>query len=200
MNRRDRFGTRFAAWLRSAFLAWLMLSLSTGLRGAEPVAPANAAGSADDTNSQEILRSYLQLQEQIHATQLAVERSRTQAEAAAAETAKAFTARLQGIEQALASQRAQELEAMQSSNRVMLIVAGSFASLGLLAMLLTAYFQWRTVSRLAEISASLPLGHALGAGPAMAALGAGDGHHLALGPAQESNHRLLDAFDKLEKR
>ena len=47
----------------------------------------------------------------------------------------------------------------------MLIVAGSFAALGFLALLLTAYFQWRIVSRLAEISAALPFGHALGAGP-----------------------------------
>src|ERR1035441_449156 len=200
MNRRDRFGTRFAAWLRSAFLAWLMLSLSTGLRGAEPVAPASAAGRADDTNAQETLRSYLQLQEQIHATQLAVERSRTQAEAAAAETAKEFSARLQGIEQALASQRAQELEAMQSSNRVMLIVAGLFAALGLLAMLFMAYFQWRTINRLAEIFAALPMAHALGSGVAVAALGAGDPHLVTISPAEQSSQRLLGTLERLEKR
>src|ERR1039457_815615 len=157
MNRLDRFGTRLAAWSCTAFHAWVMLSLSTvstALCGAEPISPANAAGRADDTNSQETLRSYLQLQEQIHATQLAVEHSRTQAEAAAAETAKTFTTRLQGIEQALASQRAQELQAMQSTmgamqstNKVMLIVAGSFAALGLLAMIFMAYFQWRTINR-----------------------------------------------------
>jgi tetratricopeptide (TPR) repeat protein len=200
MNRLARFGARLAAWLRSAFLAWLMLSLSTGLRGAEPVAPANAAGSADDTNSQEILRSYLQLQEQIHATQLAVERSRTQAEAAAAETAKAFTTRLQGIEQALASQRAQELEAMQSTNKVMLVVAGSFAALGLLAMMFMAYFQWRTINRLADISAALPMAHGLGSGPSVAALDMGDSHLFSVSPPEQSNQRLLGALSRLERR
>ena len=200
MNRLVVFGAQFVAWPRSVLLALMLCSLSAGQLGAEPGSAANAAGRADETNSQETLRSYLQLQEQIHATQLAVERSRTQAEAAAAETAKTFTARLQGIETALASQRAQELEAMQSSNKVMLLVAGLFAALGLLAMLFMAYFQWRTINRLAEISAALPLAHALGSGPAVGALGAGDPHLVTVSLPEQSNQRLLGALDRLEKR
>src|SRR5947208_9768914 len=135
--------------------------------GAEPGTPVAPAGLVD-TNGQETVRSYLQLQEQLHATQLAIERNRREADEAAAETAKILAGRLQTIEQALATQRAQELQAMQSSNKVMLIVAGSFAALGLSAMLFMAYFQWRTVSRLAEVSAALPGGHGLGAGNALA--------------------------------
>jgi tetratricopeptide (TPR) repeat protein len=200
MNRLDVFGAGLAAWPRSAFLAFVLISLSAGQLGAQPGSPASTAGRGDETNSQETLRSYLQLQEQIHATQLAVERSRTQAEAAATETAKTFAARLQGIETALASQRAQELEAMQSSNKVMLIVAGLFAGLGLLAMLFMAYFQWRTINRLAEISAALPLAHALGSGPVVGALGAGDPHLVTIGPPEQSNQRLLGALERLEKR
>jgi tetratricopeptide (TPR) repeat protein len=200
MNPLDVLGARFAGWPRSALLAFALICFSAGCLGAEPGSAANAAGRADETNSQETLRSFLQLQEQIHATQLAVERSRTQAEATAAETAKAFTARLQGIEQALASQRAQELEAMQSANKVMLVVAGLFAALGLLAMLFMAYFQWRTINRLAEISAALPLAHALGAGPSMAALGAGDPHLVTVSPPEQSNQRLLGALERLEQR
>jgi tetratricopeptide (TPR) repeat protein len=200
MNRPDRFGARLAAWSRSAFLACVMLSLSTGLFGAEPGSPANAAGRADDTNSQETLRSYLQLQEQIHATQLAVEHSRTQAEAAAAETAKTFTTQLQGIEQALASQRAQELQAMQSTNKVMLIVAGSFAALGLLAMMFMAYFQWRTINRLADISAALPMAHGLGSAPSVAALDMGDSNLFSISPLEQSNQCLLGALSRLERR
>jgi tetratricopeptide (TPR) repeat protein len=200
MNRRDDFGAGLAAWPRSVFLAFVLISLSAGPLGAQPGSLASVAGKAEETNSQEILRSYLQLQEQIHATQLAVERSRTQAAAAAADTAKEFTARLQGIEAALASQRAQELEAMQSSNKVMLVVAGLFAALGLLAMVFMAYFQWRTINRLAEISAALPMAHALGSGPLLAALGAGDSHLVAVSPPEQSNQRLLGALDRLEKR
>jgi len=173
-----------------------LMSLAADPAFAPPSVPAG-----EDTNTQETLRSWLQVQEQLHATQLAIERNRQESDAAAARSAEVLGNRLQNIEQALAAQRDQELQAMQSSNRVLLIVAGAVAGLGLLAMVLTAYFQWRTVSRLAEISASLPFSHALGAGPAFAgALGPGDGHPLALGAAQESNQRLLGALDRLEKR
>jgi len=200
MSRFDCFSAPIADWPRCALLALALICCSARCLGAEPVSPPAALVRSEETNTQETLRSYLQLQEQIHATQLAIEHSRTQAEAAAAETAKAFTARLQGIEQALSSQRAQELEAMQSSNKVMLIVAGLFAALGLLAMLFMAYFQWRTINRLAEISAALPLAHALGSGPAVAGLSGGDPHFLTISPPEQSNQRLLGALERLEKR
>src|SRR5436190_4130496 len=153
-GRASRFG---------AFVATCILLASIACRAAETAAPAEAPGASGivETNGQETVRSYLQLQEQLHATQLAIERTRREADEASAEMAKAMAARLQSIEQALSTQRAQELQAMQSSNRVMLIVAGGFAALGLAALLFMAYFQWRTVTRLAEISAILPSGHSL---------------------------------------
>ena len=36
----------------------------------------------------------------------------------------------------------------------MLLLAGIFAAIALIAMFLMAFFQWRTVNRLAEISAA----------------------------------------------
>jgi len=83
---------------------------------------------------------------------------------------------------------------------VMLIVAGSFATLGFVAMLLMAYFQWRTISRLAEISAALPVSYALGAGPPVAALGAGETQRVLLGPPGQANQQLLGALERLENR
>jgi tetratricopeptide (TPR) repeat protein len=198
MSRFDPRSLLVAALSRCGWVALGLICLVSF--AAEPGPPSGPTGRADETNAQDTLRSLLQVQEQLHATQLAIERNRQETDAAAARSAEALGTRLQGIEQALAAQRAQELETMQSSNKVMLIVAGSFAGLGFVALLLTAYFQWRIVSRLAEISASLPFGHALGAGPALGSLGADDTHHLALGPAQESNQRLLGALDRLEKR
>ena len=162
--------------------------------------PAAVPGRADDTNSQDMLRGYLQLQEQLHATQLAIEHNRTQAEAAAEQNAKALAARLSSIEQTLASQRAQELEAMQSSNKLILFVAGVFAVLGFLAMLFMAYFQWRTINRLAEFAAALPIAHVLGAGAPVAALGAGDARLVSLGAPDQSSQRLLGALERLDKR
>jgi tetratricopeptide (TPR) repeat protein len=200
MSKFNVFSSRVAALLRGAGLVFALVTLSGLCWGAEPVSTAGTPGTADDTNSLDTLRSYLQLQEQLHATQLAIEQSRTQAETAAAQNAKALAARLSDIEQSLASQRIQELETMQSSNRVMLFVAGVFAALGFLAMLFMAYFQWRTINRLAEITAALPLAHALGAGSPVAALGAGDAHLLAAGSPEQSNQRLLGALERLEKR
>jgi tetratricopeptide (TPR) repeat protein len=179
-------------------LSALLFSASEDL-AAETSAPTTAIKPAD-TNNQDTVRTYLQLQEQIHATQLAIERTRREADEAAAETAKALAARLQTIEQALGTQRAQELQAMQSSNKVMLVVAGSFAGLGLVAMLCMAYFQWRTINRLAEISALLPAAHALGAGHPIAALGPGESHLISSGSPEQSSTRLLGTIDRLEQR
>jgi tetratricopeptide (TPR) repeat protein len=184
------------------FLLVAVTLLLTSLRGAAAdTAPLPAtSGLVETNNSQELLRSYLQLQEQLHANQLAIEQSREEAKASAARSAEILATRLQGIEQALAAQRARELEAMQSSNRVMLIVAGTFAAIGFLAMLLMAYFQWRTIHGLAQISAALPAGRALGAPPAVAALGPGDSQLISVGSIEQSNLRLLGALDQLQKR
>ena len=79
----------------------------------------------------------------------------------------------------------------------MLIVACVFGGLGCAAMLLTAYFQWRTVNRLTEISAALP---ALHGGESLLALAGGDTGRITVGPADQSNQRLLGALGQLEKR
>ena len=179
----------------------LTLAVFAGVGFAEQVAALTPpTGTVDETNTQDTLRAYLQLQEQIHATQLAIERNRKEADAATAENTKALASRLQGIEQSLSLQRTQELEAMQYSNRVKLVVAALIAGLGFVAMFLMGYFQWRTIDRLAEISAALPVAHALGAGAHMAALGAGEKPLVSTGPAEQSNQRLLGALERLESR
>lgn len=161
-------------------------------------AAETATPKAEETNTLETLRSYLQLQEQIHAAQVAIEQNRKEAAEAASRNSEALIERLNGIEKSLSAQRARELEVMQASNRVMLIVAGAFAVVGLCAMVLMAWFQARAVSRLAEISAALPAlrGLALGLPPG---LGTGNSG-LSLGPVEQSNLRLLGALEKLEKR
>jgi tetratricopeptide (TPR) repeat protein len=161
---------------------------------------ALAAAASSDTNAQETLRTYLQLQEQLHLTQLAVEQNRREARDTAAQNSDVLASRLQSIERALESQRTRELEAMQSSNRAMLWVAGTFAAVGFLAMMLMSFFQWRTVDHLAEISAGLPASLGFGSAQARAALGAGDTHALTVGPAEQSSMRLVGSMEQLEKR
>ena len=186
--------------MRYTAMIMVMLVLTTiQCMGAEPDLAVPAA-KVEDTNSLETLRTYLQLQEQLHATQLAIEENRKEATAAAARNAEALATRLQAIEQALVLQRTRDLEAVQSSNRMMLIAAGAVGALGFLAMLLMSYSHWRAMNRLAEIASGFPANHGLGNGRSVAALGPGEGHVVTVGPAEESNGRLLGAIDRLEKR
>jgi tetratricopeptide (TPR) repeat protein len=161
----------------------------------------NAPTQSSETNSQELLRTYLQLQEQVHATRLAIESVGAEAKQAAAQNAEELGVRLHALEQAVAAQRAKELEAMQSSNRNMLYVAGAFASIGCVAMLLMGYYQWRTVNRLAELSAGIPAGAmALGGMRPIAAIGAGSTHEVTAAPLLNPNPELLETIQRLEKR
>jgi tetratricopeptide (TPR) repeat protein len=183
----------------------LTLSLCVSRARAAETEPAPVTPPSPGTNrveeTQEMLRAYLQLQEQLHATRIAVEQTRKDSDEASAQSARMLSARLQAIEQALTAQRTQSLEAMQSSNRVMLIVAGTFAGLGFVALLLMAYFQWRTVSRLAEITTTGPVNRAFGTPAPIAALGTGDSPAVVtVGSAEPLNGRLLGAIDRLEKR
>jgi tetratricopeptide (TPR) repeat protein len=153
--------------------------------------PAPSAAQQADTNSQEMLRVYLQLQEQLHSTQLAIEQNRREAKEVAEQNAEILANRLHAVEAALAAQRARELDAMQSSNRVLLIVAGTFATFGFLVMLVIAYFQWRTVHGLAQVAPVLPEARALPASEVPL---------LSIGPAEPPNNKLLGALERLEKR
>lgn len=154
--------------------------------------PENAADSG-------ALRSYLQLQAQLRETQLALEHNRQETDAASARNAEAITARLQMVEQALTSQRSRELEAMQSANRWILIVAGTFAAVGFLAMLLTAYLQWRAVNRLAGFSTLAPASLSFGDARVLSA-GGFRATQIGGGAMELPNDRLLGAIDRLEKR
>jgi hypothetical protein len=135
--------------------------------GAENSPPPLATSHLEETNSLGPIHVYLQLQAQLQATQLAIEQNRQEAKEAAAQNAEALAKGLQSIQQAFAAQRAQDLAAMQSSNKLMLIVASTFAGIGFLTLLMMTWFQWRMSKGLTEISAALPM--ALGIGPDSAA-------------------------------
>jgi len=166
----------------------------------------SASSDSVETNSSsdETLRSYLQLQEQLRATQLALERNRQESEALAAKNAEAVAARFKAIEDALTTKRVTELEtmkgsmemlkgSMESNNRMLMTVAGTIASVGFLVLLLTAYLQWRSVSRLAEFTAMVQSARAALPGPAEAQL-------LGAGDVTQSGGRLSTALSQLERR
>ena len=117
--------------------------------------PAVSSTTVEATNFQAIIQAYLQLQEQLRATQLAIEQNRQEIKAAATQNAEALSQALAGVQESFATQRAQDLQAMQRSNKAMLIVLSTFAAMGFLTLLMMSYFQWRLSKGLAELSAAL---------------------------------------------
>jgi tetratricopeptide (TPR) repeat protein len=82
---------------------------------------------------------------------------------------------------------------MQKMQQFMLILAGAFGTIGLLVVLLMAYLQWRTVSRLVELSSLRPPEFALGNGRISPSL-------VTSASVEQSNARLFNMVDQLEKR
>ena len=121
---------------------------------------------AGDKIAQDSLNAFLQIQEQLHTTQLLIESNRVAAAAEAQRNATEMNTRIQVLEQTVATQRASEIEATQKAQRLTLILAGAFGVVGLAAVLFMAYFQWRAVTRLVELSTLHPVGAALWKGEA----------------------------------
>src|ERR1041385_261060 len=163
---------------KSAVLLGLVCALPCGSLAASDT---NAAGSeasiktAEILASTEALRAYVQFQEQLREAQVTLERARRDAQEAAAQSAQMWSNRLESIEHSLAAQRDSQTrttEALQSTTHFMLVALITFAVVGFIAIVLTAFFQWRTINRLAEISGASS-GRPFGL-PAFPALGAGD--------------------------
>ena len=148
-------------------LAFVASAASWKCLGADNNLPPPATVHLEETNSRALRHTYLQLQQQIHTTQLAIEQSRQETREAAAQTAGALSNALHTIQETFAARRTRDLDAMRSFNQVMLIVVGVSAAIGFLTMLMLTYFQWRMSKGLAKISATLPT--ALGLDPASAA-------------------------------
>ncbi len=197
----------------------LSLLLSVGYAAekleATSLVKTNAEASAE---AQQTLRAYLQLQEQLHAALLAIEKgrldaeaaarrnaefmqsSREESEAAARRNADMIAARLKLIEETLTTQRDREFEAIQKSNRLMLGVTGTVGGIGLLAMLFTAFCLWRALARVAQITAAFPGLSGLGSHHVASALHATDAPFVTLNGPEMSGTRLLGAIERLEKR
>ena len=182
---------RRIAW----FALCLAMTLPCWLNAVEQTNDASAPKLEADTNATATLRSYVQLQEQLHAAQLAIERNRLEAEKAAARNVEVIAERLDTLERSISAQRARELEQLEGANRLMLIIGGACAAVGFLAVLLTAYFQWRAVGRLTEFSMLSQASLAMGRG-ALPAPGGDAGSVVA----DQASSQLFSALDRLEKR
>jgi tetratricopeptide (TPR) repeat protein len=141
------------------------------------------------TNADAVVNGYLQIQAQLHETQLQIEQSRAEAAAEAQSNAAAMAARIQALEQTIAAQRS----ATADTERLTLSLGGAFALAGLGVLLLMGWFQWRAFSQLAELSTR----HS-------AALATAQGVQQLAAPGRAtveiSNARLLDIVGQLEKK
>jgi len=150
------------------------------------------------SSSNEALRAYLQLQEQIHDTQLSIERNRLQAQVVAAQEGVALSNRLHAIEESMALQKANDLIEAEHTNRMLMGVLAIFATVGLFAVLLMVYFQSRAVSRIAEVSTALASTRGLQF-RSTTALELAENEMLGTA-VEESNARLASLVQHLEKR
>ena len=142
-----------------------------------------------DMTAQNVVNGYLQIQQQLHETELNLEKGREEAAVSAQRNADA----IQYLEQKITAQHDSEVAAVQGARQLTLTLAGAFGAAGLAAVLLLVYFQWRTVTRFMAFSTPRPAGFSMGNG--------GDAPSLVTGAAVgESNARLLGAVDHLQKR
>ncbi len=193
----------------------LSLALPASLAAADAAAPAPAAEparapTAEELAQAELLRSLLQLRDQLHAAQLAIVNNRVEAETNARIQGAAVAEKIDGLKAALTSERerhqkeTQQLMAererqqaeTQRSMRTVLWVAAAFGAFGLLAVLLAPFLQMRAISRATELAGS----RAALAGGASPALLAGDAPPLSDHKVTQSNQRLLSVIDRMEKR
>jgi tetratricopeptide (TPR) repeat protein len=168
----------FSKILPAAWLAVLLTAQSLAAQ-TDPIS----------TNADVTANGYLQIQAQLHDTQMALEKSRDEARQSAADTA----ARIQALEQAIAARHAADLEVAQKNQQSMFMLAGAFGLTVLAAVLFMAYLQWRSVARLVDITSrqSAALASA-GAIQQIAAPGRAT--------VEVSNARLLDIVGQLEKK
>jgi tetratricopeptide (TPR) repeat protein len=162
--------------------------------GAPAFAAETNSVSASATNAvtESMVNGYLQIQAQLHDTQIAIEDSRQEMAAESKRTADALTARIQTLENTIAMQRANETGTAQKNQQFTLMMSVAFGLIVVAAVLFMAYLQWRAVARLVELSALRPQEFSTGnlATPSL----------MSGAAVAQSNTRLFGAVDQLQKR
>lgn len=183
------FHRKFLAVVVAVFLAAQLFAADTNA----PVAPP---GITRD----EVAQNYLHIQEQIHESQLAVQKSQQLAmeiQQAALDAAKtnsnALSTRIQSLEKVIAEQRVSDADAARKTQQSTLFMVGAFGLAGLGILLVMVYFLWRAFTQLAQISAQQHMAIAqAGAVQQLAAPGRAT--------VEASSAQLLDVVSRLEQR
>jgi tetratricopeptide (TPR) repeat protein len=201
----------------------IFVASSPSLPGQTPDTSAGKPAAPEELSQAELLKSYLQMREQLHATQLAIANNRVEAEATARAQAAAITEKLDALRTTMDAererhrleteqlnaererQRAENARAnaerdrqqaeLERSNRAILWIAIAFGGVGLLAVIVMPLFQWRALHRITQLQ-TLParLPAPAGAGMLQSETEKAD-QVVAL-----SNQRLLSVIDRMEQR
>jgi hypothetical protein len=113
---------------------------------------------------------------------------------------EALSARLMAIERSLSGQQDRAMAMVISSNRMALIVAGTFAGVGILGILLAAWVLARVLNRFSDVVMTLPLGQQLGRTSSLATLGYDETHPATTTGFEQVSARFLGAIEQLERR
>ena len=192
----------------------ILLSLMAGsIKMAAQTAARNDSAKAfapDQLTQAELIESYRNLRDQLRMTQTAIVNNRFEAEANTRAQAAAIAEKIEAMNATLAAERkARQAETdrfeferaryqtdVQQSNRSVVWVAAGFGGLGLLAMIVAALFQWRSIQRMADIvdqRAALPA-------PGEYDFSSSLTNTPPLRPLGNSPQRLMSTIDRLEQR
>ncbi len=144
------------------------------------------------------VNAFLQIQAQLHETEMTVESNRQQTAAALQHNADTFATDIREIEKDVAS----ETESAQRVEQTMLLVAG-VGMLALAAVVTMVFLQLRTATRLIELAMSTPapsLNGLNGSRPAPVVETSAALPPSARAALEFSNARLLGVIERLEKR
>ena len=110
----SRLPLKFFTVCAGAFLAARIFAADTN-------SISSTAAPTAEAVTQAVVNGYLQIQEQLHATQLAIQDNREQAAAEAATNAAELAARIQALEQTIATQRASDNDAARRSQQTTML-------------------------------------------------------------------------------
>lgn len=139
----------------------------------------------------------LHLQQQLQDAKIAIQKeyqetARNQAEASRIQVA-AIADKLNIMQDALDKEQRDRADELRRSNLTTLWVAVAFGCVGLIAMLVTAVFQWRTMNRMTEAQMRVQL-------PVSSQQGLLSGTGVSGKIVELSNQRLMAVIDRLERR
>jgi tetratricopeptide (TPR) repeat protein len=149
--------------------------------------------SSVNTTNDALTANLLQIQEQLHTTQLAIQQNQQITADTSKNNAELLAVQLQSLTQAIALQRDSDVESSHKTLQWTLLVMGAFGLVCLGIMMVMVYLQSRAFTQLTHISSKQQMTFAgANAVQQMAAPGRAT--------VENSNARLLDAVGQLKER